>query len=121
MLDPRQADERSGLLGRRRKQAQDRGGDDAESSFGADEELLQVVAGVVLAQGPQPVPHPSIRRSWRRVKRRAAAICDIDNQASARVMEKAGMNFEGVLRRHTLHPNIAPEPRDCRMYAKVKA
>lgn len=52
---------------------------------------------------------------------RAAAFCDIDNQASARVMEKAGMSFEGVLRRYSLHPAIATEPRDCRMFAKVKS
>ena len=52
---------------------------------------------------------------------RAAAFCDVDNAASARVMEKAGMSFEGVLARYSLHPNAAPEPRDCRMYAKVKS
>lgn len=51
---------------------------------------------------------------------RASAFCDIDNLASARVMEKAGMSFEGVLRRFFFHPNISHEPRDCRMYAKVR-
>ncbi len=52
--------------------------------------------------------------------RRAQAFCDIDNHASARVMEKAGMRFEGVLHRWSVHPNISPEPRDCRVYAKVR-
>lgn len=51
---------------------------------------------------------------------RAAAWCDVDNPASARVMEKAGMTFEGVLRRWSLHPNVASEPRDCLSYAKVR-
>ncbi|MET7244819.1 GNAT family N-acetyltransferase [Methylobacterium sp. EM32] len=51
---------------------------------------------------------------------RASATCDGENHASARVMEKAGMRFEGVLRRHTVHPNLQPEPRDCRLYARVK-
>jgi len=51
---------------------------------------------------------------------RASAICDVDNGASARVMEKAGMSFEGILRRYFVHPNVADEPRDCRMYAKVR-
>ncbi len=37
-----------------------RGGDDAEGALAADEELLQVVAGVVLAQPPQPVPDAAI-------------------------------------------------------------
>ncbi len=36
-------------------------------------------------------------------------------------LEDAPAIFEGVLRRHILHPNIAPEPRDCRMYARVKS
>jgi RimJ/RimL family protein N-acetyltransferase len=51
---------------------------------------------------------------------RAAAFCDIENRASARVMEKAGMAFEGVLRRWSLHPNVSPKPRDCLSYAKVR-
>lgn len=52
---------------------------------------------------------------------RASAFCDIDNHASARVMENAGMTFEGILRRFFVHPNISPEPRDCRIYAKVRS
>ena len=52
---------------------------------------------------------------------RVSAICDMDNSASAKVMEKAGMVFEGVLRRYFVHPNVSPEPRDCRMYAKVRS
>lgn len=52
---------------------------------------------------------------------RASAFCDAENLASARVMEKAGMDFEGVLRRYFVHPNMSPEPRDCRIYAKVRS
>ncbi|WP_339760122.1 GNAT family protein [uncultured Hoeflea sp.] len=51
---------------------------------------------------------------------RAQAHCDTENPASARVMEKAGMSFEGVLRRYFVHPNISDEPRDSLMYAKAK-
>lgn len=51
---------------------------------------------------------------------RAGAYCDIENPASARVMEKAGMAFEGILRRWSVHPNVGPEPRDCLSYAKVR-
>lgn len=50
---------------------------------------------------------------------RAAAFCDVDNLASARVMEKAGMSLEGINRRAIVHPNLSPEPRDVRMYARV--
>lgn len=56
--------------------------------------------------------HPQIHR--------AEAFCDVENLASARVLEKAGMTFEGVLRRYFLHPNTSGVPRDCRMYAKVR-
>lgn len=48
------------------------------------------------------------------------AVCDVDNAASARVMEKAGMQREGILRRWSVHPNISPEPRDSSCYAIVK-
>jgi ribosomal-protein-alanine N-acetyltransferase len=52
---------------------------------------------------------PEIFRVW--------ATCDVDNPASARVMEKAGMQREGRLARHTVHPNVSPEPRDVYLYA----
>ena len=52
---------------------------------------------------------------------RASAFCDVDNHASARVMEKAGLTFEGILRRYSLCPNLSSEPRDCRIYAKVRS
>jgi ribosomal-protein-alanine N-acetyltransferase len=54
----------------------------------------------------------SIYRVW--------AICDVENVASARVMEKAGMQREGILRRFIIHPNISSEPRDCFCYSVVK-
>ncbi len=51
---------------------------------------------------------------------RVWAVCDVDNKASARVLEKAGMQREGILHRWGLHPNISEVPRDCFCYAKVK-
>ena len=51
---------------------------------------------------------------------RVWAVCDVDNLASARVMEKSGMQREGVLRRWSVHPNLSPEPRDSYCYAIVK-
>jgi len=55
---------------------------------------------------------PGVYRVW--------ALCDVENLASARVMEKAGMSFEGVLRRNVIHPNLGDEPRDARCYAAVR-
>ena len=51
---------------------------------------------------------------------RVWALCDVENLASARVMEKIGMQREGTLRRWTLHPNISDKPRDVYCYSIVK-
>jgi [ribosomal protein S5]-alanine N-acetyltransferase len=45
---------------------------------------------------------PRVYRVW--------AVCDVENVASARVLEKAGMSFEGV----------SDEPRDARCYAATR-
>lgn len=55
---------------------------------------------------------PSIHRVW--------ATCDIDNLKSARVLERVGMQKEGVLRRWIMHPNVSAEPRDSFCYARVR-
>jgi len=55
---------------------------------------------------------PEIFRVW--------AYCDAENSASARVLEKAGMLYEGRWRRWQAFPSIGPEPRDCLMYAKTR-
>ena len=51
---------------------------------------------------------------------RVGAVCDTENLGSARVMEKAGMVREGVLRRWWSPPNIIGEPRDCFIYAATR-
>jgi [ribosomal protein S5]-alanine N-acetyltransferase len=51
---------------------------------------------------------------------RVGDVCDVENPASARVMEKAGLQREGVLRRWCVHPNLGGEPRDCISYARVR-
>jgi ribosomal-protein-alanine N-acetyltransferase len=56
--------------------------------------------------------HPAIYRTQ--------AFCDIENRASARVMEKAGMTQEGLLQRYSQSPNISDAPRDCLMYSRVR-
>jgi ribosomal-protein-alanine N-acetyltransferase len=68
-------------------------------------EAVQAVVGWGITQ-------PEIYRVW--------AVCDVENKGSARVLEKAGMQREGVLKRWLVHPNIDHEPRDCYCYAKVK-
>jgi ribosomal-protein-alanine N-acetyltransferase len=51
---------------------------------------------------------------------RIGAVCDVDNGASAGVLEKSGFVREGLLRRWLVHPNISDEPRDCYSYCCVR-
>jgi [ribosomal protein S5]-alanine N-acetyltransferase len=51
---------------------------------------------------------------------RISAVCDVDNIASAGVLEKAGFTREGLLRRWMMHPNISDEPRDCWSYSRTR-
>jgi [ribosomal protein S5]-alanine N-acetyltransferase len=55
---------------------------------------------------------PAVHRVW--------AVCDVDNRASARVLEKVGMTLEGVLRRWIVHPNLGDEPRDSLCYSRIR-
>lgn len=58
------------------------------------------------------IAQPKIFRVW--------GVCDVENLASARVLEKAGMKREGTLRRWLYHPNSDRKPRDCYVYSIVK-
>ncbi|MBV7534836.1 GNAT family N-acetyltransferase [Duganella sp. sic0402] len=49
---------------------------------------------------------------------RVQATCDVENAASARTLEKSGFVREGRLERHTIIPNLSPEPRASLMYAR---
>ena len=68
-------------------------------------EAVRYVTAWALAQ-------PPLFRVW--------AFCDAENIASIRVMEKAGLAREGLLRRWHVCPTIGTEPRDCLIYAKVR-
>jgi len=54
----------------------------------------------------------SIYRVW--------ALCDVENGASARVLEKVGMQREGILRQNIMHPNISSKPRDSYCFGAIK-
>ncbi|MHB8994962.1 MAG: GNAT family N-acetyltransferase [Armatimonadota bacterium] len=57
------------------------------------------------------IAQPEIFRVW--------AVCDVRNPASARVMEKCGMSYEGTLKRWMRRPTCA-EPVDCLCYSMTK-
>lgn len=68
-------------------------------------EAALVVVDWALAQ-------PGVFRVW--------SVTDVDNGASARVLEKVGMQREGLLRRWMMHPGVGPEPRDCWCFGRVR-
>ena len=68
-------------------------------------EAMSAIVGWLIAQ-------PAIYRVW--------AVCDSTHLASARVLGKAGLEREGILRRFMIHPNISAEPRDCTCYSRVR-
>ena len=51
---------------------------------------------------------------------RLQALCHVDHLASARVLEKSGLVFEGILRAHTVFPNAGlAYPQDVRCFGRI--
>ncbi|MEJ6402488.1 GNAT family N-acetyltransferase [Yoonia sp. 2307UL14-13] len=70
-----------------------------------------IMTEALSALADNALAHPAIWRVY--------ALCDAENPASAKVMMKVGMIYEGVRRRHAIYPNLSVEPRDGLVYAKV--
>jgi [ribosomal protein S5]-alanine N-acetyltransferase len=51
---------------------------------------------------------------------RVQAFCKPENAASIHVLEKAGLTYEGTLRKHSLAPNMSDVPSDVRCYAIIR-
>ena len=79
-FDPRRR-RRGGLW----MQLEHRGSDDAERAFGADEQVLQVVAGVVLAQAPESVPDAAVGQDRFETQHEIARIAVAQHVDAARV------------------------------------
>lgn len=71
--------------------------------FGFGTEALQLVTAWALNQ-------PTIRCVW--------AYADVDNPASIRALEKAGLSRAGLLHSWAKHPNVSDELRDCWVYSR---
>lgn len=50
---------------------------------------------------------------------RIEAFCDVENHASRALLERAGLEFEGCLRRFYRQPELGDAPRDVLMFAQV--
>jgi ribosomal-protein-alanine N-acetyltransferase len=68
--------------------------------------LMSEAVTAVVAAAQQ---RPEVFRIW--------AYFDVDNPASGRVLENAGLEHEGRLRRWAVHPNVSSTPRDVEAYS----
>ncbi len=57
--------------------------------------------------------HPHVTRMW--------SFAHPDNAASCRVMEKADLQFERIVPRFMVFPNLSAEPCDVRLYAMTRS
>ncbi len=85
-------------LGGRRLEAKDGGGDDAERALGADEELAQAIAGIVLAQGSEPVPDAAVRQHDLEPEHALARVAVAERVVAAGVGGKHAADLGGPFR-----------------------
>lgn len=51
---------------------------------------------------------------------RVEAVCNVENNSSSRVLEKAGMKYEGTLRGRALNTNSHGNPGDLKIYSFIQ-
>jgi hypothetical protein len=83
ILDPAEAEKRGLDRARLGEELHRRRGDDAEGALAADEELLEIVAGVVLAQPAQPVPDAAVGQHDLEAQGQLAGIAVAQNRNPA--------------------------------------
>jgi [ribosomal protein S5]-alanine N-acetyltransferase len=71
--------------------------------------LMQEALGAVLAEAFE---QPAVSR--------IDALCDVANPASMQLLLALGFQPEGVLRQHSVHPNLSKSARDVAVYARVR-
>ncbi len=86
---------------RQREQLQHRAGDDAERAFRADEHLLQVIAGGILAQARHAVPDPPVRQHDLEAERELARRAVFQHVHAAGIGREVAADLAAAFRRET--------------------
>ena len=102
---------------RARHQPQHRGGDDAERAFGADEQVLQIVAGIVLLQLVEVVEHAPVGQHHLEAERMRARDAVGERRGAAGIGREIAADRAGALRRQQLRI----EPVDRRPPPRARA
>ena len=105
---------------RLREQLQHRRGDDAERALRADEQVLQVVAGVVLAQALEAVPDPPVGEHDLEAEHEVAGVAVAQDGRAAGIGREVAADAAGALggegeREQKLRPPAAASCTFCRM------
>jgi hypothetical protein len=79
------------------KEFQNSGGDDAQRAFGANEKLLQVVAGVVLQQAAHAVPDLACRQNHLQPEHQVARVAVGEHACTAGVGRDVSTDAAGAL------------------------
>ena len=94
----RQRDQRGRARPRRSVQPQHRAGDHAQRALGADEELLEVVAGVVLQHGAQHRQHAAVGQHHLEAQRLLAHHAELQHAVAAGVGRQVAADLAGAAR-----------------------
>src|SRR5262249_29539837 len=81
------------------KQLEDGRRDDSERAFGAEKELLHVIAGVVFAQTAQSIPYSAVRQHHLEAQHEFAGVAIAQNCDAARVGRKIAADLATALGR----------------------
>ncbi|MDT4853763.1 hypothetical protein FQZ97_880410 [compost metagenome] len=107
MVQRRHRGPRRELRGRQRVQLHGRGGDDAQRAFAADEEVAQVVAGVVLAQAARAFPDLALRRDHFQAQAQVARVAVAHDLRAARVGRQVAADGAAALGRQAQREQVA--------------
>src|SRR5712671_7345261 len=97
VLDPAEPEESGFDFARFGKELNRRGSDDAEGALAADEELLQIVAGIVLAQAAKAVPNPSVGQHHLEAQCQLAGFAVAQDRDAAGVGRQIAADLTGPL------------------------